>query len=124
MPDYRLVVCFDLTADNLKKAYEQLEQRLNKVELAWETSDEWYDETGEQGDPDRLTGAITSYFMERQHDQRPCKECGHLAKEHEGNGKCTIARSDTSTQYKSVRCPCPGLLTVVEDARTKTDTGA
>ena len=122
---YRLIVCFDIDADSLGEAYEKLEQTLNKCEIAWETSDEWYD--GEEegpGDPATLTRAITAYYMKRQHDQRLCKECGHRAKEHGGNGKCTIARSDTSTDYKSVKCSCPGLRTVISPASTKTDTGA
>lgn len=122
---YRLIVCFDIEADSLKDAYEHLEQKMNKTELAWETSDEWYGSDEEDpGDPQVLQSAITSYFMAREHDMRSCHECGHLAKEHGGNGRCTITRSDTSTEYKSVRCSCPGLRTVVEDATTSADTGA
>lgn len=125
MPDYRLIVCFDIEADDLKEAYAKLEQRLNKSELAWETSDEWYSAAREEaGDPEVLQKAIVAYFMDRQHDRRPCRECGHAAKEHKGNGSCSIAKSDTSTGYKSVPCPCPGLRTVHEDAQKSTATGA
>jgi len=58
--DYRLIVCFDIEAENLQEAYACLREELvNPVlGLAWETSDEWYGPDGIQGDPRELQVAI------------------------------------------------------------------
>lgn len=65
MDSIRLIVCFDLDADTPGEAYAHLESRLNPLGIAWETSDEWYDADGEQGDPDVLQAAIVEHFQSR-----------------------------------------------------------
>ena len=62
MTDIRLIVCFDLDQETPDAAYAELERRINGCGVAWETSDEWYDSDGEQGDPDVLQTAIVAHF--------------------------------------------------------------
>lgn len=59
---YRLVVCVDVTADNLTEAYRKVRRFISEGPsenaLGWETSDEWYGPDGEQGDEAELQAAI------------------------------------------------------------------
>lgn len=64
MPQYRLVVCFDIEAEGLQEAYTEMAEKVNTLELAWETSDEWYEfDKEDAGDPDELQKAIVSSFL-------------------------------------------------------------
>lgn len=85
---YRLIVCFDIEADNLEGAYRKLEGQLRRIPIAWETSDEAYDEDGEEIDPDVLQKAIVSVLdildhddddaarIKRNYTAAECPDCG------------------------------------------------
>jgi hypothetical protein len=45
---YRFVICVDIPADSLKEAYIQLYNKMMESGLAWESSDEAYDDAGEE----------------------------------------------------------------------------
>jgi len=51
----RFVICVDVDEDNLKAAYLKLATELSKIpSIEWESSDEAYDDDGEEIDPDIL----------------------------------------------------------------------
>lgn len=63
MPNYRLIVTFDLqNQPDLMHAYAKLARTLRKFSDPWETSDEWYDENGDLGEPSILQESIAASF--------------------------------------------------------------
>lgn len=54
----RFIVCIDYADDDLQEAYSKVSKALDQTGLPWETSDEWYDDNGEQGSPEDLQKAI------------------------------------------------------------------
>jgi len=77
MPDnypmtYRLVVCLDVDAKDLKEAYRKVYLEMKKVDAVdfqWESSDEWFEPGGDLGDPDKLQGARMAVFDEENADE-------------------------------------------------------
>lgn len=69
MNNYRLIVCIDVPADNLKEAYRKMRKFITdgnpEHALGWETSDEWYGPDGEQGDEAELQAAIMANLKEK-----------------------------------------------------------
>lgn len=45
---FRFVICVDIPADTLKEAYMQLYSKMTESGLEWESSDEAYDDAGEE----------------------------------------------------------------------------
>jgi len=45
---FRFVICVDIPADSLKEAYIKLYNKMAESGLEWESSDEAYDDAGEQ----------------------------------------------------------------------------
>lgn len=58
----RLVVCIDVESETLAEAYAEVYRGMTASGLEWESSDEWFDEDGGLGDPDRLQAARMAYF--------------------------------------------------------------
>jgi hypothetical protein len=69
----RLIVCIDVDVKTLREAYDHTSKALDQlympVSFAWETSDEWYDENGEQGDVEALNSVATEVIMKRERDK-------------------------------------------------------
>jgi len=72
--NYRLIVCFDITAESLYDAYEQLVSSVGATCVTWETSDEWYSDEVEDdegpGDVDVLNSTITRYYKDHPHKRK------------------------------------------------------
>jgi len=58
----RLIICIDLDTDNVEEAYNEVRNAMDKSPLEWESSDEWYDVDGEEGDPEELQHARMRVF--------------------------------------------------------------
>ena len=66
--NFRFVICVDVEADGLKEAYRSLYKHMGLLpeDMEWESTDEWYDEDGEQGDPDVLQDVRMTVFDEEE----------------------------------------------------------
>ena len=50
---YRIVICVDIDAESAQDAYEKLYDAMAEAErsdddICWESSDEWYDDAGDE----------------------------------------------------------------------------
>lgn len=64
---YRIVVCIDVEADSLTEAYRRVYKKMRVVDnpdFQWESSDEWYDDSGESVDPDTCSDIRMKVFAE------------------------------------------------------------
>ena len=68
---YRFVICVDVDADDLKSAYgklfrfmgvKQAPVGINRSDIDWESTDENYDDDGEEIDPDVMQAARMEVF--------------------------------------------------------------
>lgn len=61
---FRLVVAIDIEAESLQEAYGKLHKTLTATKLAWESSDEAYDQNGEEIDEEDLHKARSAFYEE------------------------------------------------------------
>jgi len=89
MNTYRLILCIDVDAENLEDAYGEVYRSMGRItgpdtSLDWESSDEWFDEDGELGDPDVFLAARMSFFENKDRCKHgmfysgagACPQCG------------------------------------------------
>jgi len=75
----RLIVGLDIEVDTVEEAYRKVYNLLGDVTnsespygdeaISWESSDEWYDNDGEPGDPAELQQARMKVFAEDPDDE-------------------------------------------------------
>jgi len=71
----RLVLVVDVDADTIAEAYTTLYDEMERTDLDWQTTEEneWFEPTGEKGDPDVLVMARSVYqaILKKRNDGRP-----------------------------------------------------
>jgi hypothetical protein len=75
---YRIVVCMDIEGESLYEAYGKLNEALNDLsdrepDIAWESSDEWFDTDGEPGSSESLSVVRCNYIYHKEGYQGPEK---------------------------------------------------
>jgi hypothetical protein len=67
---YRIVICVDIDASSAQDAYETLydamaEAERNNDDICWESSDEWYDDDGDEIGAEAAQEARLAAFNKR-----------------------------------------------------------
>lgn len=67
---YRIVICVDIDASSAQDAYEKLYDAMAEAErsdddICWESSDEWYDDAGDEISAEDAQEARLAAFKKR-----------------------------------------------------------
>jgi hypothetical protein len=67
---YRFVVCIDIHANSLKEAYRELYNKMAVSGFDWESSDEAYNDEGEEISVDELSETRMEVIAEETEEKR------------------------------------------------------